>query len=94
MDFLSLFLIAVSLAMDAFAVSITNGVTADHFTKQGCAGRCLFRCISVCDAVDRLAAGYRGLQPDFKLRPLDRLCSSGLYRRADGSRGCQGNPAS
>lgn len=34
MDFLSLFLIAVSLAMDAFAVSITNGVTADHFNKR------------------------------------------------------------
>ncbi len=34
MDFLSLFLIAVSLAMDAFAVSITNGVTANNFNKQ------------------------------------------------------------
>ena len=34
MDFLSLFLIAVSLAMDAFAVSITNGVTAGNFNKQ------------------------------------------------------------
>ena len=34
MDFLSLFLIAVSLAMDAFAVSITNGVTAHNFSRQ------------------------------------------------------------
>ncbi len=34
MDFLSLFLIAVSLAMDAFAVSITNGVTASNFNKR------------------------------------------------------------
>ena len=32
MDFLSLFFIAVSLAMDAFAVSVTNGVTARNFT--------------------------------------------------------------
>ena len=34
MGLAELFVIAVGLSMDAFAVSITNGVTADHFTKQ------------------------------------------------------------
>ncbi len=48
MDFWSLLLIALGLAMDAFAVSVTNGVTAKNFTKKtallcaGCYGMCQF----------------------------------------------------
>ena len=48
MDFWSLILIALGLAMDAFAVSVTNGVTAKNFTKKTaflcalCYGLCQF----------------------------------------------------
>lgn len=34
MEVITIFLIALSLAMDAFAVSIANGVSVHHFTKK------------------------------------------------------------
>lgn len=34
MEFVTIFLIAVSLAMDAFAVSISNGVSVKGFGKK------------------------------------------------------------
>ena len=34
MDYISVFLIAVALAMDAFSVSITKGFTQRHLTKM------------------------------------------------------------
>lgn len=45
MDFLSLLLIALGLAMDAFAVSITNGVTAKNFTPKTAVMAALCYCI-------------------------------------------------
>lgn len=46
MDFWSLLLIALGLAMDAFAVSITNGVTARNFTPRTAAMAAV--CYAVC----------------------------------------------
>ncbi|MBE7056395.1 MAG: manganese efflux pump [Ruminococcaceae bacterium] len=49
MDFWSLLLIALGLAMDAFAVAVTNGVTAKSFTKRTAIWCAL--CYAVCQFV-------------------------------------------
>lgn len=42
MEFVTIFLIAVSLAMDAFAVSISNGVSVKGFGKKEAATQGLY----------------------------------------------------
>lgn len=58
MDFLSLFFIAVGLAMDAFSVAITDGIVLKkvRWTNAAKIGLFFWR-IPVFDALHRLGAG-------------------------------------
>lgn len=60
MNFFVILLIALSLAMDAFAVSVSDGITIkdlkpQHSVKIGL----YFYCLSICNAADWLGFGYR-----------------------------------
>lgn len=88
MGITELFLIAVGLSMDAFAVSVCKG-TVDPVAKASAlpCRRRVVRRISGVNALNRLPFRLVLREIHHPLRPLDSLYSFSIYRRKYAKRG-------
>ena len=85
---LNILLIGAGLSMDAFAVSVTNGLTTPGYRLRHAAlDRGVLRLFPGPDAAARLAAGQRGQRPGQRLGAVHKLFPAGLHRHEDDSGG-------
>lgn len=81
MSFIELFLLAVGLSMDAFAVSVCKGLAMKKAGFKEYGGmRYLVRWIPGADAAGRLSSGISVCRYHRSGGSLDRLCSVGIDR--------------
>lgn len=81
MSIFELFLTACGLSMDAFAVSVTNGLCVRKGRVRG-ALMCgiIFRAFSGDNACDRLCAGHEFCGVHREVRPLDSFDTAWIHR--------------
>ena len=72
MGITELFVLAIGLSMDAFAVSICKGLSLGKISWK-------HMCIAGTDAADRVFSGKLFHRHGYEVFTLDRLCSSGVY---------------
>jgi len=79
MSLLELFLLAVGLSMDAFAVSVCKGLSVRRGSmKQALTVGIWFGGFQA--LISRLSSGHHVFLSDHEHRPLDRLRPAGIYR--------------